>query len=226
MAQRNLGFRAQALLSIKQEGLGVDMHINADFVKAERRRRAWSQEQLASAAGLGLRTIQRLEASGIASNETIKSLAAVFGCSVQDLRVADEASHAVWPLRRALPIATAASVALISGALLITRTWAGEVMLDVALGGADPNPKVFKLLTEEGRQTEARIEQQLRIVLTPTVTENDLILISAEIYGYDGQQYKLLSKPKVLTREGVDAKIQVKLSDGNDVQMSINPKKM
>jgi hypothetical protein len=98
-------------------------------------------------------------------------------------------------------------------------------MLDVVLGGADPNPKVFKLLTAEGRQAEALVEQQLRIVLTPTVQENDLILISAEIYGYDGHEYKLLSKPKVLTRNGADAKIQVRLNDGSAVQMSVNPTK-
>lgn len=203
----------------------MEMQINADFVKAERQRRAWSQDHLASAAGLGLRTIQRLETSGVASNETIKSLAAVFGCSVQDLRVADVVSRPVSPMRRALPLATAASVALLSGAFLITRAWAGELMLDVVLGSADPNPKVFKLLTEEGRQAEAIVDQQLRIVLTPTIQENDLILISAEIYGYDGQQYKLLSKPKVLTRDGVDAQIQIRLSDGSDVQMSVNPRK-
>lgn len=203
----------------------MEMQINADFVKAERQRRAWSQDHLASAAGLGLRTIQKLETSGVASNETIKSLAAVFGCSVQDLRVADVVSRPVSPMRRALPLATAASIALLSGAFLITRAWAGELMLDVVLGGADPNPKVFKLMTEEGRQTEAIVDRQLRIVLTPTIQESDLILISAEIYGYDGQQYKLLSKSKVLTRDGVDAQIQIRLSDRSDVQMSVNPRK-
>jgi len=38
----------------------------------------WSQEQLASASGLSVRTIQRIEAGYPASAESLKSLAAVF----------------------------------------------------------------------------------------------------------------------------------------------------
>lgn len=39
----------------------------------------WSQQQLAEASGLSVRTIQRIEASYPASTESLKSLAAVFG---------------------------------------------------------------------------------------------------------------------------------------------------
>ena len=40
--------------------------------------RGWSQQQLAEAAGLSVRTVQRIEAGYPASTETLKSLAAVF----------------------------------------------------------------------------------------------------------------------------------------------------
>jgi transcriptional regulator with XRE-family HTH domain len=54
------------------------MKINAARVREERKARQWSQEQLADACGLNLRTIQRLEASGNASSESLRALAAVF----------------------------------------------------------------------------------------------------------------------------------------------------
>lgn len=52
------------------------MNINAARVREARKARQWSQEQLADACGLNLRTIQRLEASGNASSESLRALAA------------------------------------------------------------------------------------------------------------------------------------------------------
>jgi transcriptional regulator with XRE-family HTH domain len=44
-----------------------------------RLKRGWSQQQLADASGLNVRTIQRIEAGQPASAESLKCLAAVFG---------------------------------------------------------------------------------------------------------------------------------------------------
>lgn len=54
------------------------MDINAPTVKQHRSERAWTQQHLADACGVSLRTIQRVERYGTASNETLMSLAAVF----------------------------------------------------------------------------------------------------------------------------------------------------
>lgn len=54
------------------------MKINADNVRQFRHNKGWSQEQLSHAAGIGLRTIQRVEAQGNASRETAVCLAATF----------------------------------------------------------------------------------------------------------------------------------------------------
>lgn len=48
------------------------------LVQKLRLKRGWSQQQLAEASGLSVRTIQRIEAGEPASTETLKSLAAVF----------------------------------------------------------------------------------------------------------------------------------------------------
>src|SRR5690349_10684239 len=67
----------------------MDMKVDSSYIKAQRVRRAWSQEHLAEVSGLGLRTIQRIEKTGAASYESARSLAAVFEMDVADLRVAE-----------------------------------------------------------------------------------------------------------------------------------------
>ena len=57
----------------------VEMKIDGNLVKHLREERAWSQEHLASVAGLSTRTVQRLEAEGNASTESRMAIAAVFG---------------------------------------------------------------------------------------------------------------------------------------------------
>ena len=48
------------------------------LIQKLRLKRGWSQQQLADASGLSVRTIQRIEGGQTASIETLKSLAAVF----------------------------------------------------------------------------------------------------------------------------------------------------
>lgn len=63
------------------------MKINAEQVKKLRKERHWSQEQLATACGVNLRTIQRLENTGKASTESVRALAAVFEVDADSLVV-------------------------------------------------------------------------------------------------------------------------------------------
>lgn len=65
-----------------------EMKISSAKVRRFRSERGWSQDQLALASGLSLRTIQRVEAEGNASRETQVCLAATFGISLAEL--ADE----------------------------------------------------------------------------------------------------------------------------------------
>lgn len=58
------------------------MKLNPSIVRRLREARHWSQEQLAAAAGLGLRTVQRVEADGVASRETRVCLAAALDTDV------------------------------------------------------------------------------------------------------------------------------------------------
>lgn len=55
----------------------MKMQVNALKIKQLREQRCWSQLQLSEMAGISLRTLQRVEAKSVASQETVKSIAAV-----------------------------------------------------------------------------------------------------------------------------------------------------
>lgn len=55
----------------------MKMLVNAKQIKKLRDQKCWSQLQLSEMAGISLRTLQRVEAKSVASQETIKSIAAV-----------------------------------------------------------------------------------------------------------------------------------------------------
>jgi transcriptional regulator with XRE-family HTH domain len=61
------------------------MKINADLIIELRKAKSWSQDELAIAAGVNLRTIQRVESEGAASLQSKKALASAFDIEVNDL---------------------------------------------------------------------------------------------------------------------------------------------
>lgn len=65
--------------------MDTQMSINGDKVRALRESKSWSQEHLAAAAGLSVRTVQRVEAEGLGSAETRLALAAALEVPVHVL---------------------------------------------------------------------------------------------------------------------------------------------
>lgn len=63
-----------------------DVKINKDKIQKLRAIKCWSQDELATASGLSVRTIQRVEKSGTASLETTKALASVFVVTPDELQ--------------------------------------------------------------------------------------------------------------------------------------------
>jgi transcriptional regulator with XRE-family HTH domain len=63
----------------------AEMKLDVERLRKLRESRGWSQEQLASAAGLSVRTVQRAEADGTSSRETKVCLAAALGVPHADL---------------------------------------------------------------------------------------------------------------------------------------------
>lgn len=61
------------------------MKVNAELVLKLRNQNSWTQEELAIACGLNLKTIQRIEKKASASLQSKKALASVFKINIQDL---------------------------------------------------------------------------------------------------------------------------------------------
>jgi transcriptional regulator with XRE-family HTH domain len=61
------------------------MKVNASLIIKRRKERSWSQEELALASGLNLRTIQRIESYASASLQSKKALAAALDIDTRDL---------------------------------------------------------------------------------------------------------------------------------------------
>ncbi len=85
------------------------MDISSDRVRQARIERGWTQQQLAEIADLSLRTVQRVENQGVASNETISALCSVLEVPRTELLVQDptrpEYQAAARRMRLLLPIA-------------------------------------------------------------------------------------------------------------------------
>jgi len=67
-----------------------EMDVNAKKIKTLRTQKGWTQQHLADACAISLRTVQRVERYGNASQETALSLAAVFEISQLDIVVPEE----------------------------------------------------------------------------------------------------------------------------------------
>ncbi len=68
----------------------MNMKVKSGLIRKLRQERLWSQQQLAEACDLGLRTVQRLERDGSASLESVRALASVFELPPEDIIRSEE----------------------------------------------------------------------------------------------------------------------------------------
>jgi len=210
----------------------MDMQIDASKVRAGRERRAWSQEQLAEVTGLSMRTIQRVESSGSASFETAKAIAAVFESDVASLQpqvevpvVALPSALAPAPRWRYLGLAASLTLAAL-GVLFMRDAHAGEVMLDVVLKRNSIELGQHQLVATEGKSAEMRHEGEVRLFVSPLVTEDGSILLSMRIEEPSGTRWVEIGEPRIMVLNGNEGQVKVTSPKGNVYQISIRPRRM
>ena len=71
------------------------MLVNSRKLKKLRLAKNWTQQHLAQVCDLSMRTIQRVEKDGVASNETVAAYAAVFEVAVDELLLTAKAYQTV-----------------------------------------------------------------------------------------------------------------------------------
>jgi transcriptional regulator with XRE-family HTH domain len=211
----------------------MEMKVDSERVRAERRKRAWSQEHLAGTTGLGLRTIQRIESTGTASNESISALASVFSIPLSDIGVPAPAAPSMSRLsgpRRKLIGFGAASVAGVCSILAFSLAFADDVSLDVGISRFESGQEaasqvaMTKLLVEDGDDADLALDGVARFVITPTVRADGLILIAVGVFEFDGSEYVKTREPRVLTENGRAAKIEFGSRAGDVLSVSITPR--
>ncbi|HET7812039.1 MAG TPA: helix-turn-helix transcriptional regulator [Steroidobacteraceae bacterium] len=206
----------------------MDMQIDSNRVKAERERRAWSQEHLAAAAGLSLRTVQRVETSGSASLETLRALASVFELEVAALRAQPGPAIQV-PARRVRGwryAAVAASAVVALGALFTRDARAGDVQLDVGVTMNDAKLSQSQVVATEGRSAEIRLEGQVRVFVNPAVTQQGQILLSIRVEEPSGSKWVEVAEPRLLAANDTTAEVNVTSPKGNKFRITIRPRQV
>ena len=66
------------------------MLVDSKKLKMLRQSKNWTQQHLADVCSLSLRTIQRVEKDGVASNETVAAYAAIFELQASELLISIE----------------------------------------------------------------------------------------------------------------------------------------
>lgn len=82
------------------------MSVLAENVKANRLRKAWTQEELAEICDVSVRTIQRVERGEQASLDTQKALAAAFDINVEVLHTTEQTKPVPGNVKESQPITT------------------------------------------------------------------------------------------------------------------------
>ena len=201
----------------------MDMKIDAWRVNAEREKRAWSQDHLAEAAGLSLRTIQRVENAGSGSFETAKALAAVFELDVAELR-APPVSPKRQTSSRVRYMGAAATLVLALFAFLTHGAVAGQVALDVDLALNGEHLSKHHMVVDDSTHAEIRLEGQVRVLVTPTVSAEG-VMLSIQLYEFADQQFILAGTPKVMARDNDEAEVRFTSARGNTFRIAIKPHK-
>ena len=197
----------------------MDMKVDSSYIKAQRARRAWSQEHLAEVSGLGLRTIQRIEKTGAASYESARSLAAVFEIDVAELRVKEPA--AVEPRRISVslrPVLGVVGALVTGGALLITtQTFADDqVLMDVSVA-IDSGNEATRTLTKQVVVEDGALVPEvndvklgdLRFSIVPRVQTPDRVMLEVSIYERRGDEEVVVSQPRLIALSGEATEIVV-----------------
>jgi transcriptional regulator with XRE-family HTH domain len=213
----------------------MEMQVKAELIRSERERRAWSQAHLASVAGLGLRTVQRIEASGNASYESVAAIAAVLSMSVAELAADTPATPSRAPRRHWLPhkihmrriVAGTMAAFLISGGIFAIRSAAAaplQVEFGVLLNGDEPFMG-GRLPGSKGGFGRG----DLVVKIKSSLLEDGSVLLRARVYECDGEEehdtsLRLLSDSDLTTAVGTTAEIRLtSVESGHDYTIRLTP---
>ena len=194
----------------------MDMQVDAQLIRNERLKRAWSQEQLAQVSGLGLRTVQRIESGGNASLETLKALAAILELPVEVLLAqkapalpASLPPPAVFPPRfslfkpwRTFAAGCFAALTAMGSFVAMQGAIAEQVDMDFTVRLDDEEVTRSRIVGEAGSAAVVEVSEVMRISITPTIMADGTVFLEAELFLFVDGEFKLHAMPLLLTING------------------------
>jgi transcriptional regulator with XRE-family HTH domain len=215
----------------------MEVKVDSSFIREQRERRAWSQEHLAEVSGLGLRTIQRIETTGKASYESARSLAAVFGMDVAELRVEDARPAAPRLGVRSRPFLGALAAVVTGGALLYaSQSFADQVLMDVStvierpvtsatgVPGQERGEWKTQFIVDDGtlvpNVNDLRLKE-FRFSIVPHVQEEGRILLEIAVFEQHGNEEIVLGRPRLIALDGETAEVELGAGEARTLRLSI-----
>lgn len=193
----------------------MEMQVNIELIKRERAKRAWSKTQLADVSGLSLRTIQRIEKTGAASLESVMSIASVLELDVSDLQ--KKQHFTLKSLNTKLSVMLSAISMVITSFFVMTAT-AQPVMFDLTLKSHGKILAEFQILNKENAESEMLMSNNLKILLTSSIEDQDNVRISTKIFDISSGREVLIASPIMMTKQQEKAEIHV-----GDFELSLTP---
>lgn len=195
----------------------MEMKIDIELIKSQREKRAWTQSQLAKLSGLSLRTIQRIEKAGLASQESAKSIASVLEIPVERLQINQNRKIRSLPKWAASIVA---SFAVGLSTMFILSAKAEPVMIDLKLSKQEELVTTLHILNESGSESVVEISELLRLKLVSELLGEDSIRLNTELFDISSGKEVLIGTPEFIAQnqEEVEAKF-------GDFSLSLTPSK-
>lgn len=204
----------------------MDLQIDAEKIKSLRGSRAWSQEHLSHVAGIGRRTIQRVEKSGSASYETAKAIASAFDINVAELihpeTVKIESIRKQNSLLRKISVSLTSIIVVMLFALTRSVT-ADQVKLDIEAVVDSEQQTATSVTNEEGHAARIQLAENFRVTVTPSITADGDVQLELLLLRHDGDSYRQVGAPVIRTPFGETALLKSNSDDGQSLSLEITP---
>ncbi|MEO8466582.1 MAG: hypothetical protein ABI640_14655 [Gammaproteobacteria bacterium] len=97
-----------------------------------------------------------------------------------------------------------------------------RVSLDINIAQNDHDRvRVNRLVAEDGKAAEIRMDGLLKAVFVPTLDEQGAVTVWAAIYEYDGHDFALAAEPQLVTPGAGKADVELASASGNRFAFSI-----
>ncbi|NKB32544.1 MAG: helix-turn-helix domain-containing protein [Pseudomonadales bacterium] len=211
----------------------MDMKVNSKLIRIEREKRAWSQQHLANVSGLGIRTIQRIETSGTASNESVKALASVFEMEISQLQ-ASNPKLSIFDFFTSTRIRIATILLALVGLIALATirpSLAESILLDYTISIDDqdavenipPAVRMGNELLPEG-STATIIIEDFRLEVTPEIqADGEQVLLAVKVFKIEEGEFSLRGQPKVMTLNSELATIRSNSNSGDQLSVYLTP---